>query len=281
MPLTRKIGGIPLFFFVCLSLSPGLLYAQVINGSFEEGGQPSLEAWTFTCDEGQPVSSAPPSGGEWSVKLGPGNLQSCSPGLAVQKISGVQHEEVWQLSAWARRDATNPTIARMYFRIVEASGAERVLSADTTTSTEWTQLTVTDTLHLGPGDSVQVVLDAGVTSGPTILNSGFDFDLIEMVRKPEAVSNDANPQGSAALSPGYPNPFRDQTAVLFVVDRPSVVRLEVYDVLGRRVEVLFHGRLPAGNHRATWIAAQAPPGTYVVRLQTDKGRDTQKLVRIP
>ncbi len=277
----RRICGALFLLSLIYSLAPTQTPAQIVNGSFEDDGQPSLQGWTFTCDRGQSLHSAPPDGGDWSLKAGPGNLQSCFPGQAFQTIRGVQSEEVWQLSAWARRDTANPTTASIYFRIVDASGARRALSVDTTTSMIWTRLTVTDTLHLNPGDSVQVVLDAGVTSGPTLANVGFNFDLVEMAKAPQAVSS--GPNGvtqSNALLAGYPNPFVDTTTIPFAVDRGSFVRLEIYDVLGRRVTTLVRGWLPAGGHRQMWSADDVAPGAYVVRLQTATGNFTRMIVRV-
>jgi flagellar hook assembly protein FlgD len=68
----------------------------------------------------------------------------------------------------------------------------------------------------------------------------------------------------------------DKTTIGFdlfgVEDAP--VSVEVYDLSGRRVAVVFNGPLGAGRYQPAWSgrdAAEAivPPGVYVVRLQAD------------
>lgn len=64
----------------------------------------------------------------------------------------------------------------------------------------------------------------------------------------------------------YPNPFRDETTVAFDLDAPSAVRLEVFDVLGRRVDVMDVGSLPAGPQSILWRPGRIAPGAYHVVL---------------
>ena len=53
----------------------------------------------------------------------------------------------------------------------------------------------------------------------------------------------------------------------FVIQwRVRATREEVYDILGRRVAMLFEGTAPAGTQTATWDASNAASGTYLARL---------------
>jgi hypothetical protein len=45
------------------------------------------------------------------------------------------------------------------------------------------------------------------------------------------------------------------------------MRLEVYDVLGRRVATLAEGRHGAGHHAVTWDADGLASGIYLCRLK--------------
>jgi glycosidase len=69
-----------------------------------------------------------------------------------------------------------------------------------------------------------------------------------------------------ALDPAYPNPFAEAATIAYALPAPSDVRLEVFDLLGRRVAVLVDGPQPAGRHRATFRADGLGAGTYLVRL---------------
>lgn len=54
------------------------------------------------------------------------------------------------------------------------------------------------------------------------------------------------------LMPNYLNPFREGTTIEYALSEAQHVRLEVYDVLGRRVDVLVKRQQRAGFHRVQW-----------------------------
>ncbi len=68
-----------------------------------------------------------------------------------------------------------------------------------------------------------------------------------------------------------PNPLVQRTVLSFELPVASDVALDVYDVAGRIVQSLAHGRLPAGRHERAWNGtdargARAAPGVYFVRF---------------
>jgi hypothetical protein len=83
----------------------------------------------------------------------------------------------------------------------------------------------------------------------------------------------------AALLPGYPNPFSETTTLGFSLDRPSHVRLEVFDTTGRRVAVVAERTYTAGIHRVTWNTENVPPGTYIARIRAGNQSASISLVR--
>jgi glycosidase len=74
---------------------------------------------------------------------------------------------------------------------------------------------------------------------------------------------------SFTLDQNYPNPFNPSTEISFTLDRPGEVRLEVYDMLGRRVAVLLEGVRPAGQASVRFDAHDLPSGTYFYRLDLE------------
>jgi hypothetical protein len=83
------------------------------------------------------------------------------------------------------------------------------------------------------------------------------------------------------LSPAYPNPFRTETRLTFSVARSQAVRAEVFDQAGRRVALLFDGRLPAGTPAAlTFDAAGRASGIYFVRLTGEDFSATRRVVLV-
>jgi hypothetical protein len=81
-----------------------------------------------------------------------------------------------------------------------------------------------------------------------------------------------------ALKPPYPNPFNPVTTIGFDLPKPGIVRLKIYDPLGREIETLIDGPMAAGEHEITWYAERLTSGIYLCRLETDGFVDTRKLV---
>jgi hypothetical protein len=75
-----------------------------------------------------------------------------------------------------------------------------------------------------------------------------------------------------------PNPFNPQALVRFRLDADGPVRLELYDVRGRKVSTLAQGNLRAGDHTVPITRpnrdGKLPSGVYFVRLNAD-GRETR------
>ncbi|MDM7971667.1 MAG: T9SS type A sorting domain-containing protein [candidate division Zixibacteria bacterium] len=79
--------------------------------------------------------------------------------------------------------------------------------------------------------------------------------------------------GAVGLSQNFPNPFNSGTTLSFTVPKTSPVRLEVFNVLGRRVAVLAEGVHTPGVYRVHWAGkdeqgGEAPSGVYFYRLET-------------
>jgi hypothetical protein len=73
------------------------------------------------------------------------------------------------------------------------------------------------------------------------------------------------------LDQNYPNPFNPSTVIRYGLPLDSKVSIEVFNVLGQRVRVLFHGEQSASYHLATWDAtddrsAGVAAGVYFVRM---------------
>lgn len=73
------------------------------------------------------------------------------------------------------------------------------------------------------------------------------------------------------LHPNRPNPFNPETFIRYEVPYASRVRLEIYDLLGRSIRVLYDREAGAGTHSLKWdgrdeVGRPAASGVYVVRL---------------
>ena len=96
----------------------------------------------------------------------------------------------------------------------------------------------------------------------------------------------ALPAAGLALAPPRPNPSAGSSTMEFTVARTGPVRLEIHDVLGRRVRVLVDEERSAGTHSVAWDGraddgTRIATGTYFGRLRAAGGEAVRRIVRAP
>jgi hypothetical protein len=84
--------------------------------------------------------------------------------------------------------------------------------------------------------------------------------------------------GRFTLYENHPNPFSRATVVSYQLPALARTRVDVCNVLGRRVETLFNGWQAGGLHSVRWDAAKRDAGVYFVRLQSGGVTQTRKLL---
>jgi 1,4-alpha-glucan branching enzyme len=82
------------------------------------------------------------------------------------------------------------------------------------------------------------------------------------------------------LYANYPNPFNPTTTIQFDLPRTEMVRLEVFDVLGRQVATLVNGVRNAGSHQVQFNAQGLSSGLYLIRMQSGSFVQIQKAMLI-
>jgi hypothetical protein len=81
-----------------------------------------------------------------------------------------------------------------------------------------------------------------------------------------------------SLGQNYPNPFNASTIIEYDLPSASNVIIDIYDLLGRRIETLIQGEHPAGYHQVVWDAADHSSGLYFYRIQAGDYAETRKMV---
>lgn len=82
------------------------------------------------------------------------------------------------------------------------------------------------------------------------------------------------------LNQNYPNPFNPVTIISYQLPAGDFVKLEVYDILGRRIAELVNEKQVAGNYEVKWDAGNISSGVYFYRLQTGSFIETKKMALI-
>lgn len=84
--------------------------------------------------------------------------------------------------------------------------------------------------------------------------------------------------GQISLNANYPNPFNPATQIPFELNQATNVTLEIYDVMGRKVNVLVENEMySAGSHSVTFDATNLSSGVYLYRMTTPNSIQTRKL----
>lgn len=83
-----------------------------------------------------------------------------------------------------------------------------------------------------------------------------------------------------ALRQNQPNPLRATTTIRFDLPVGAMVRLEVFDAQGRRIETLASRYFPPGYQSLIWNpgAGGHHAGVYFYRLEAGPFRDRKKMV---
>lgn len=130
-----------------------------------------------------------------------------------------------------------------------------------------------------PGDTVGWFVTAASRVPPMIRESRERWTFITWVNSSDEPLQ--LPLEFALHSP-FPNPFNASTSLRFVLDRTEDIRLEVFDVLGRRVGTLASGVHTPGAYSLLWNGeaetGALSSGVYFVRLTAGARQRTAKLM---
>jgi hypothetical protein len=83
-----------------------------------------------------------------------------------------------------------------------------------------------------------------------------------------------------SLSQNYPNPFNPSTAISYQLPKSGVVKLTVFDVLGREVKTLVNEYKPAGTYEVTFDGSSISSGLYFYRIITGDYTDVKKMMLV-
>jgi photosystem II stability/assembly factor-like uncharacterized protein len=85
---------------------------------------------------------------------------------------------------------------------------------------------------------------------------------------------------SFSLSQNYPNPFNPNTKIKFQIAKSGLVKLLVFDVLGREIATLVNEQSQPGTYEAEWDGTNYPSGVYFYKLITPEYTETRKMVLV-
>ena len=90
-------------------------------------------------------------------------------------------------------------------------------------------------------------------------------------------SESLNPCGFN-LEQNFPNPFNPSTKIKYSLNKSVFVELNVYNILGIKVENIVMEIQNAGSHSTTFNAAGLPSGLYIYELKAGNNNATKKMI---
>lgn len=101
------------------------------------------------------------------------------------------------------------------------------------------------------------------------------------------ISTDIQPltgiPSSFALHQNYPNPFNPETSISFDVASTSHVKIEVFNALGQRMQVLADNVYAPGSYKVTWNGRdneghQLSSGIYIYQMTSDNYQQVKRML---
>lgn len=122
----------------------------------------------------------------------------------------------------------------------------------------------------------------GISFNP---GTDYDFATLKYSQNVSVENISTNIPDKFLLKQNYPNPFNPVTTVEFSI--PSNVKSEtsnlsliIYDIMGREIEILYNGKLNAGEYKIQWDASNYPSGVYFYELKTFNFKEVKRMVLI-
>jgi hypothetical protein len=110
----------------------------------------------------------------------------------------------------------------------------------------------------------------GKTAYTVIAGSLHDLEEYQQSLLPEGITLEQN----------YPNPFNPQTMIRYTLTEQVHVNLEVYDMLGRRVQTLVNESQSPGWHTVEFDGSQLSSGMYLYRLVAGEQMKTGRMTLV-
>jgi len=151
------------------------------------------------------------------------------------------------------------TFDSLKFKFIETA---RTLILTARTSASATNQNVS----LGITDTNQIV--AYYTTRP--FNTNFPFGIIT------GIGNNTIDELSYAISQNYPNPFNPTTLINYTVAKDGIVKLKIYDVIGKEVATLVNGFKTKGNYSVEFDVKDhnnLSSGVYYYKIEAGSPRE--------
>jgi len=140
-------------------------------------------------------------------------------------------------------------------------------------------------------DSTWVKVNTNAISDSIITDVAFDLDNIAYVGTSDGqLFKNTSPTTSInkfkktkvaslyTLNENYPNPFNSSTIIKFNLPKQNIVKIDIFNYLGQKIETLIGHQKSAGSHEVIFTAKNLPSGVYLYRIEAGKYQDVKKMI---
>jgi photosystem II stability/assembly factor-like uncharacterized protein len=110
---------------------------------------------------------------------------------------------------------------------------------------------------------------------PNIIKDSINFYLEKVTSI--TTTNEGNPV-NFILEQNYPNPFNPETYIEYSLGRSTFVKLVIYDLRGRQIQVLENDEKPAGKYSVRFTGNQLTSGVYFYKIETEYFTSTKTMI---
>jgi hypothetical protein len=110
-----------------------------------------------------------------------------------------------------------------------------------------------------------------------VSNISFSLDAVDVVTSATTQTTAAVPS-TFTVGQNYPNPFNPSTKFQFMLPTAQLVKVKVYDLLGREVATLVNRQMTAGSYTIEWNASSMPSGVYFYRVEAGASSLVKKMI---
>ncbi len=83
-----------------------------------------------------------------------------------------------------------------------------------------------------------------------------------------------------SISQNYPNPFNPSTKINYALAANTLVKITIYDMLGKEVKTLVNGNQLAGSYVIDFNASALSSGVYYYNISTPQFTETRKMLLV-
>jgi hypothetical protein len=140
---------------------------------------------------------------------------------------------------------------------------------------ETTDITVTlDATDMDPGTYTGFLnIECNDSNNPTVA-----VECTLTVLDVNSIEDFSNLPNEFDLRQNYPNPFNPSTSLKYALPGAAHVKINIYDILGRRVATLVNENQQAGYYDITWNASEKTSGIYFARLEAEEFSKSIKMI---